>query len=93
MDYYKLPKDKRWMRGNSNPYVIGGRSTDVSGIYYSLEKDIIYVFGKWEDIPGYIRVMLGELESTLEKAEKDIDLIIGVVSDEIAKENEQDIQN
>ena len=37
VDYYDLPKDKRWLRDGDTPHLIGGRSTDISLIGASLE--------------------------------------------------------
>jgi len=36
MDYYKLPKEKRWLGDGSSPVTIGGWDTEVSMVGFCL---------------------------------------------------------
>ncbi|MAH48211.1 hypothetical protein CMI37_20475 [Candidatus Pacearchaeota archaeon] len=80
MEYYKLPKDKRWL-GSYSPYDIGGRSTDVSQIGYSLRQIVKDMFPV-NSVPLDYVEGLTELQSCLDRADQEIERFIEWVSDQ-----------
>ena len=81
MDYYGLPKEKRWLAEGDNPDSIGGRDTDVSQIGYSLEIIIkgLYPINK---VPADIAFALNTLKDKLWLAENAIKMFIEMVSED-----------
>ena len=74
-NYYELTKEQQFL-ANDNPYNIGGRSTDISQIYYSLKQ---HIAEKFEDcVPDIIRYKLSILQKVSLQTE---DLIQEIISD------------
>ena len=80
MDYYQLNRDDRWMDGDDSPCSIGGRSTDVSQIAYSLSyraRELCPI----NKVPDKLVSQLDALKEVCEKCESEIDKTIGLISD------------
>jgi len=77
MDYYKLPKDDRWL-GDDNPCTIGGRNTDIEQIAFALSRRVREIY-PINEVPFELAMSLGRLEEVCMKAgeciQKTIDLI------------------
>jgi len=84
MDYYKLPKDDRWLEGDS-PYSIGGRDTDISQIAYSLSHRVRELF-PINTVPQLLVTQLDILQSKCEDCEKEIQKTIGIIQGEVARQ-------
>lgn len=82
MNYYKLPPDKQWLK-NGNPYVIGGRDTDIKQIGVSLSYRIREMYPP-NRIPEEIEEKLRILMAYLETSEQLIEDLIETVSDDVA---------
>jgi hypothetical protein len=78
---YDLPRHKRGLHRPTldNPYGIGGRATDVSEIARSLAAKLEDVFPV-SRVPAVVETKLRRLTDTLERAEKDIQEFIELVS-------------
>lgn len=81
MNYYDLPKDKRWLQDGDSPYVIGGRSTDVEQIAFSLEH-IIKARYPVNKVPKAIEAQLKATFESCQLAAKQINRLIDIVSEE-----------
>ena len=80
MDYYRLPKDKRWLGDNNSPHEIGGRATDISIIAVSLKEAIDQAFS---EIPEDIREKYSILFCHLLVSEMLLNDLIESVSEEV----------
>lgn len=80
--YYALPNDKRWL---DTPYEIGGRSTDVEQIGFSLYNKIKSIF-PINEVPTEVKTKLDKVIKSLEMAEEEIEDLIDMVSEYIMKE-------
>lgn len=78
VNYYELPKDKRWLESDS-PYEIGGRATDITQIAYSLTARVreMYPINK---VPEDIVTQLDTLTGLCKKCEDEIEKTIGLIS-------------
>jgi hypothetical protein len=83
MDYYKLPKDKRWLRDGDSPYSIGGRDTDISEIGHSLEQTLWTLYPS-DPIPKHLASALYVLQEDLDAAQRSLEAFISLVSDAMA---------
>jgi len=81
MDYYKLDKEKRWL-GSDSPYTIGGRSTDVSQIAFSLSQRVRELY-PINQVPRGLVDKLKELENICSCCEKAIADTINLISDAV----------
>ncbi len=84
MDYYALDKDNRWLEGGDSPCSIGGRSTDVRQIAFSLRRRVKELF-PINKVPQELVSQLDELEAICIKADKAIMETIGIISAHIAR--------
>ncbi len=80
MEYYQLPRDKRWLEDGDSPYSIGGRSTDVDQIAYSLIYSVKQLF-PMNAIPKEIILELNELKEVLKDSEARITHVINTISE------------
>jgi len=79
MNYYDLPKEKRWLGGDS-PYQIGGRATDVSQIAYSLMGRVKEMYSI-NAVPKKLEDELKKLTDQCGACEKAIESMISLITE------------
>lgn len=85
MDYYKLPKDDRWMPDNWTPDEIGGHYTDIGTIAFCLTDRVKTIF-PINAVPKDLAALLIDLETRCRECEECIQETIGLISDYKMKE-------
>lgn len=81
--FFSLPKDDRWL---PSPYEIGGRSTDLSQLGWTLYGNIKEIY-PINQVPPKILAALKEMQDALELGERQIEAVIEMVSEDRSESN------
>jgi len=76
MSYYDLPKDKRWLGDSDSPSSIGGRSTDLVQLGYSLQYRVNNTFGSSSEMKERLDNLINKLGECEREIEHIIDFVI-----------------